>query len=122
MSRAFSRPGGRPSTVRRPSVGRMMSSTIRSVVVLPAPLPPRKPNTWPSGTAKLSSSTASVRSNRLLTFSRLSALIGDQLNRPEVRLGDLAFVVLTGSLDAKIVVAGVEIDLLVGADLGILVD
>ena len=36
-------------------------SRIRSVVVLPAPLGPRKPQTLPAGTAKLSPSTAAVR-------------------------------------------------------------
>src|SRR6478672_6061113 len=34
----------------------------------------------------------------------------------------LTFLVLPGRLDAQVVVAGVEIDLLIGADLGVLVD
>src|SRR3954454_22523120 len=154
MSRAFSRRGGRPSTVSRPSVGRMMSSAMRSVVVLPAPLPPRKPNTWPSGTEKLSSSTARVRSNLLLTSSRLSALTRAPrqpwpmsfLPPPDARQDGampawpqaatwlrqcgvrrlrtargLAVVVVAGGLDAQVVVAGLEIDFFVGADLGVLI-
>ena len=37
-----------PAQVAVPESGRMMSSTIRIVVVLPAPLAPRNPNTWPA--------------------------------------------------------------------------
>ena len=37
--------------------------------------PPRNPNTWPSGTVKLSRSTASVRSKRLDTLLSSNALI-----------------------------------------------
>src|SRR5437868_10088612 len=150
MSAAFSRPGARPSTVSRPSLGRMMSSAIRSVVVLPAPLPPRKPNTWPSGTAKLSPSTAIVRSNLLVTLSTSSALIAKLRHaaprhlliswiRPRiwrtmpvrerggkdrptarhatsanVRERDLGVVVLAGRLDAEVIVAGFQVDFLVG--------
>ena len=36
-------PGAAPSTVAAPLVGRTSPSSIRSVVVLPAPLGPRKP-------------------------------------------------------------------------------
>src|SRR6185295_7663608 len=157
MSAAFSRPGARPSTVSRPSVGRMMSSAMRSVVVFPAPFPPRNPKTWPSGTEKLRSSTASVRSNLLVTFSRLSALIAEPRYAVPRRLliswihpriwrtmpveaetgkisptarrtasanagTALTVVVLARGLDAEIVVPGLEIDFLVGADFRILVD
>src|SRR3954454_13490258 len=158
MSRAFSRRGGRPSTVSRPSLGRMMSSAMRSVVVFPAPLPPRKPNTWPSGTAKLSPSTAIVRSNLLVTLSTSSALIAKLRHaaprhiliswiRPRIwrtmpvqerggkdrptawratsaNAGNatLRVVVLARRLDAEVIVAGFEVDFLVGADFRILVD
>jgi len=74
MSAAFSRPGARPSTSIRPLVGRMMSSIILSEVVFPAPFPPRKPNTVPGSTEKLRSSTAIVRSKRLLTRSSVKTL------------------------------------------------
>ena len=51
---------GCPSTVAVPSVGRMRPSSARSVVVLPAPLGPRKPTSRPGSTLKLRSSTATV--------------------------------------------------------------
>ena len=41
---------------------------IRMVVVLPAPLGPRKPTTSPLGTSKETSSTATVGPNRLVRF------------------------------------------------------
>src|ERR1700679_3767096 len=53
----------------RPDVGRMMSSVMRSEVVLPAPLPPRNPKMTPSGTAKLKLSTAVKSPKRLTTRS-----------------------------------------------------
>jgi hypothetical protein len=49
---------GRPSTVAVPEVGRARPRTIRKVVVLPAPLGPRKPVTRPGWTSKLRPSTA----------------------------------------------------------------
>jgi hypothetical protein len=36
-----------PNTKARPDVGRMWSSRVRIVVVLPAPFGPRKPNASP---------------------------------------------------------------------------
>ena len=49
---------GRPRTVAEPAVGRTRPSTIRIVVLLPAPFGPRKPVTRPGRTSKLRSSTA----------------------------------------------------------------
>ena len=48
----------RPPIVAVPRVGVTSPSSIRSVVVLPAPLGPRKPVTEPGSTVKLRSSTA----------------------------------------------------------------
>src|SRR5579859_2178782 len=44
-----------PKTSARPLVGRMRSRTVRIVVVLPAPLGPRKPNTSPCRTSRSTS-------------------------------------------------------------------
>src|SRR5665213_1298417 len=41
-----------------PAVGRRIPAIMRSVVVLPAPLGPRKPNSCPCGTSRLIASTA----------------------------------------------------------------
>src|SRR5882757_8455587 len=54
--------------VTSPSVGVSRPSAARSVVVLPAPLGPRKPVTWPGSTVKLRSRTASIGPNRLVRF------------------------------------------------------
>ena len=53
-------PGGRPKTRAWPAVGRARPSSILTVVVLPAPLGPRKPNTSPGATARVNPSTATV--------------------------------------------------------------
>src|SRR6476620_2485857 len=47
-----------PATVAVPAVGRSSVVSIRSVVVLPAPLGPRKPTTSPSATSRSTPSTA----------------------------------------------------------------
>ena len=52
--------GELPSTRASPRVGRNSPSRARIVVVLPAPLGPRKPVTRPASTAKERSSTATV--------------------------------------------------------------
>ena len=52
--------GGRPSTSASPALGRSRPSSARIVVVLPAPLGPRKPVTVPASTEKERSSTASA--------------------------------------------------------------
>jgi hypothetical protein len=45
----------RPKTSARPPVGRMNPRSVRMVVVLPAPLGPRKPKTSPSSTSRSTS-------------------------------------------------------------------
>src|SRR6476646_9975466 len=52
--------------VASPAVGRTRPSTIRRVVVLPAPLGPRKPVIRPGSTSKLRSSTAVKAPKRLV--------------------------------------------------------
>jgi len=58
-------PPGRPSMVAAPEVGATRPSSIRRVVVLPAPLGPRKPVTVPGSTSKSRRSTANTSPNRL---------------------------------------------------------
>src|SRR5689334_7776210 len=61
---------GLPPIVAVPPVGRTRPSTIRSVVVLPAPFGPRKPVTEPGSTVKLSRSTArTFPPNTLVSWS-----------------------------------------------------
>ena len=57
-----------PWIVELPAVGLTSPSSIRSVVVLPAPLGPRKPTIRPSSTVKDRSSTASTSPKRLVRF------------------------------------------------------
>src|SRR3954470_11189372 len=47
-----------PAIEISPAVGRRMPAIMRSVVVLPAPLGPRKPNSSPRGTSRSIASTA----------------------------------------------------------------
>src|SRR5215472_13717119 len=54
-----------------PLVGAARPSSIRSVVVLPAPLGPRKPVTRPGPTSKLKPSTAVTAPYRLVRWSTL---------------------------------------------------
>src|SRR5215204_4265084 len=60
-------PGGRPRTVAPPPVGRTRPSSMRSVVVLPAPLGPRKPYTSPRRTVRRTPSTARRSPYRLVS-------------------------------------------------------
>ncbi|CCI52066.1 hypothetical protein BN13_140058 [Nostocoides jenkinsii Ben 74] len=55
----------RPPIVAVPSDGRIKPSSIRKVVVLPAPFGPRKPVTRPGSTVKVRSRTAVKSPNRL---------------------------------------------------------
>src|SRR6516164_10761963 len=55
-----------------PLVGAARPSSIRSVVVLPAPLGPRKPVTRPGPTSKLRPSTAVTVPYRLVRWSTFS--------------------------------------------------
>ena len=54
-----------PATRPVPLVGTLKVVSIRTVVVLPAPLGPSMPSTEPSGTTKLTPSTARLSPNRL---------------------------------------------------------
>src|SRR4051794_34049699 len=58
---------GTPSTVALPAVGRARPSTMRSVVVLPAPFGPRNPVTAPSLTRNDRSSTAATSPKRFVS-------------------------------------------------------
>src|SRR5512132_2567307 len=58
---------GRPSILVLPAVGVTSPSRVRRVVVLPAPLGPRKPTTVPWSTSKLRSSTATMSPKRLVS-------------------------------------------------------
>src|SRR4051794_942054 len=54
-----------PATLADPEEGRARPVSRRSVVVLPAPFGPRKPNTLPLGTVSARRSSAVVRPNVL---------------------------------------------------------
>src|SRR5918993_676310 len=56
-----------PSTVAEPDVGRTRPSTMRNVVLLPAPFGPRKPVTCPGRTSKLRSCTAVTAPKRFVS-------------------------------------------------------
>ncbi len=62
----------KPATVAVPEVGGKKQVNIRMVVVLPAPLGPRKPSISPAGISKERESTASLSPKR---FVRLLAVI-----------------------------------------------
>src|SRR5262245_55410330 len=73
ISTAFSGVSGSPATAAEPEVGAMSVPRVRTVVVLPAPFGPRKPNTSPRPTSKLTSSNATRSPNRLVRRSATSA-------------------------------------------------
>src|SRR6516162_5635979 len=58
ISAAFAGLSGRPATTADPAVGAISVPRIRTVVVLPAPLGPRKPNTSPRATLNDTLATA----------------------------------------------------------------
>ena len=58
ISAARAGPSGMPATTADPEVGAISVPRIRTVVVLPAPLGPRKPNTSPRATLNDTSATA----------------------------------------------------------------
>src|SRR3977135_2941876 len=60
-----------PAIAIVPAVGLRMPAIIRSVVVLPAPFGPRKPNSSPRGTSRLMASTAVKLPYRLVSWRRL---------------------------------------------------
>ena len=55
-----------PATRALPEVGRASVQSMLIVVVLPAPLGPRKPKTSPAATSKLTPRTASISPKDLL--------------------------------------------------------
>src|SRR6266849_5793911 len=83
-----------PSMSAVPEVGRRRPHSIRSVVVLPAPLAPRKPNTSPRIAWKLTPSTAASAPYRLTSwrastagadaFGALGIVVGRLQGLPEV--------------------------------------
>src|SRR5580658_6151329 len=64
----------KPATLALPSVGGRKQVRMRMVVVLPAPLGPRKPTICPLSTSKEMLSTATVRAYRLVRPSTLIIL------------------------------------------------
>ncbi len=68
-------PSEAPSTLMRPASGWANPSTMRSVVVLPAPLGPRKPQIWPGSTLNDRSPTAVKPLKRLVTPSSSRAAV-----------------------------------------------
>ncbi len=68
-----------PKTVADPDVGRTSPSTIRIVVLFPAPFGPRKPVTHPGRASKVRLSTACTRPKRFV--SPRAAIAGDPISR-----------------------------------------
>src|SRR5579884_917114 len=64
---------GSPATRAVPELGTIRVPRVRTVVVLPAPLGPRKPNTSPYSTLKDTSWNAVRSPKRLVRFSTTSA-------------------------------------------------
>jgi hypothetical protein len=64
---------GSPATVAEPALGASRVPRVRTVVVLPAPLGPRNPNTSPWSTLKDTFSNAMRSPNRLVSPSTTSA-------------------------------------------------
>src|SRR5216684_5963852 len=82
IAEAKSRARSNPNTRTRPLSGRASPTSIRIVVVLPAPLGPRKPKTSPAASSKETSETASRRPKRLTRCSatRTGSDIGKTLS------------------------------------------
>src|SRR5262245_13129638 len=82
---------GRPNTRALPAVGRVMPSSTLMVVVLPAPLRPRKPKIEPAGTCRSTPRSASTLSYALrrpfVSMAAASAISSSRLRQPrELRL------------------------------------
>ena len=73
ISVPFSGSSGMPATRAVPEVGAISVPRVRTVVVLPAPLGPRKPKTSPGAIVKETSSKAVRSPNRLVRWSTTSA-------------------------------------------------
>src|ERR1700680_2903933 len=71
----------KPATVALPSEGGRKHVRTRMVVVLPAPLGPRKPTICPFSTSNEILSTATVRAYRLVRPSTLIILVCPGQNR-----------------------------------------
>src|SRR5262245_54398768 len=85
----------RPSTRAWPAVGRAMPSSSLIVVVLPAPLRPRKPKIEPAGTRRFSPRTASFASKRfrrsIVSIANASDTTSSCLGQPgQLRLEEAA--------------------------------
>jgi hypothetical protein len=61
----FAGVSGSPATTADPDVGAISVPSVRTVVVLPAPFGPRKPNTSPCPISKLTSANATLSPNVL---------------------------------------------------------
>src|SRR5580692_26167 len=78
-----------PFSVAVPLVGFSSVASMRSVVVLPAPFGPRRPNTSPARTSKLTSSTASrvprfEFENDIFSHARMQAHVAERVLRREI--------------------------------------
>src|ERR1700730_16738163 len=67
---------GTPATTADPDVGVINVASKRTVVVLPAPFGPRKPNTSPAARLNDTSDTASRSPNCLVKCSTTSTSVG----------------------------------------------
>src|SRR5581483_9651765 len=77
-----------PATVALPEVGGKKHVSTRIVVVLPAPLGPRKPTICPFSTSKEMLSTATVRAYRLVRPSTFIILLTQELRILPLRHND----------------------------------
>ncbi len=79
---------GRPLMVALPPVGVARPSSMRRVVVFPAPFGPRKPTTRPDSTSKLKWSTATSSPKRLVrSCNSITATAANLPVRPGYRRG-----------------------------------
>ena len=74
--------GSRPRTRSVPSVTGEMQATMRMVLVLPAPLGPRKPKAWPGETSKSTASTAVKSPKRLVSPRAWMSEVAGALDTP----------------------------------------
>src|ERR671912_930909 len=93
-----------------PAVGATRPSSIRRVVVLPAPLGPRKPATVPWSIWKSSWSTASTSPKRLLSpctpIAAMARLLPEPVTPTTLRAGPAAVVGPAAALRGRPGVAG----------------
>ncbi len=72
---------GRPATIADPDVGAISVPRIRTVVVFPAPLGPRNPNTSPRATLNDTSATAVRQPNFLVRWLTSITVVPEQASR-----------------------------------------